>query len=493
MSLHCAISGEMLSAEDAVVSKKSGYVFLKSLAVKAVEAEGKCPISGEELSLDDLVDVKTEKAVRPRPSTATSIPGLMTLMQNEWDELMLESYTLKQHLEATRQELSQALYQHDSACRVIARLVRERDEARGQLQGQREALASAAVSGAPVPQVAQEEAMEVEGDGLDAALVETLMTTWKSLTKKRKKREVSADLASKEVISTFKQQSSHTLHKTSPAGITCMALHPESPLVVTGGADKTAIVFNRESGKQEGVLTGHAKKVLDVSFHPSEPMVFTASADKTAKVWKDGQVVHTFDDHTAEVSGITLHPTGDFLATAGLDKSWAFHNLERGTCLKVVKNPDFEGGFSSVRWHPDGLILGTGTVDAQVRIWDMKTLTNVATFKGHTGTVNAVAFSENGYYMASASDDSTVKLWDLRKLKNFDTLQIGSKVKTCSFDHSGVYLATGADDAQVFLMKDRSEICALKGHKKPVTGVAFGPLATSLFTTSLDRCLKEFS
>lgn len=93
----------------------------------------KDPVNGEELEITDLIDLKSARIVTPRPPTLTSIPSLLSTFQNEWDSLALESFTLRQQLQQTRQELATALYQHDAAVRVIARLTRERDEARDAL------------------------------------------------------------------------------------------------------------------------------------------------------------------------------------------------------------------------------------------------------------------------------------------------------------------------------------------------------------------------
>lgn len=75
----------------------------------------------------------------------------------------METYTLRQTLVQTRQELSSALYQHDAAVRVIARLTKERDEAR-------DALSKVSVGATTAPEGA--EAMQVDSTGLPQAILE---------------------------------------------------------------------------------------------------------------------------------------------------------------------------------------------------------------------------------------------------------------------------------------------------------------------------------
>lgn len=111
---------------------------------------------------------------------------------------------------------------------------------------------------------------------------------------------------------------------------------------------------------------------------------------------------------------------------------------------------DSDNALTSARFHPDGLIFGTGTMGGQIKIWDLKEQTNVANFSGHVGPITGVTFSENGYYLATAAEDSSVKLWDLRKLKNFKTIEMsdGYSIIDLSFDQSGSYLSFIGNDVR---------------------------------------------
>ena len=452
--MFCAISGN--APEHPVISTKSGHLFEQSVVEKYIESTGKCPVTGEPLEAADLLPVKVASTVKPRPLAATSIPGMLSLFQTEWDALMLETHSLKQQLETVRQELGHALYNHDAACRVIARLIKERDDARQALAEAQPsaAVAAAAVAAASAPPTskggepaakrakAAAPAVESSAGELTPEIIASFEATSKTLSKGRKKRQPPADQTSAEALAAFGEVASEAV---LPAGPVCVDVHASEPLAAAGGADGSVILFDCAKGAVGAKLAGHSKRVNAIRLHPSKPLALTCSQDKSARIWNtDGTQLHVLS-HSGDVTGVTLHATGDYCVTSCSDKSWSLFDIDRGSC--VLRVPDGSGGYTCAGFHPDGLILGTG-VDSVVRIWDVKSQQNVASFEGHTGTVTCLAFSENGYYLATGSADTTVKMWDLRKLKNFHTIEPGAAVGGLAFDNSGLFLAVGSADAR---------------------------------------------
>lgn len=508
MALFCAISNEV--PELPVISPLSGCIYDRRLIEKYISENGTDPINGEKLSAEMLIDVKTTPLAKPRPPSATSIPAILKSLQDEWDAVMLHSFTLRQQLQTARQELSHALYQHDAACRVIARLTKE-------VTAAREALATlkpqAAVNVAATPThaaapaaaaVAAAPEMPPDGPqkeiGMTEDILQKLQETAATLTSLRKQRgkKVPEELVGSDLVRNYRTQSSHVgLHSASVPGILCMDIQQiDSNKILTGGNDKNAVVFNKETEQVVALLKGHSKRVTDAIFHPTEEFVFTSSPDTTVRTWHvtTAQSLQIVRAHEGAVTGLSLHPTGDYLLSCSSDAHWAFSDIKTGNV--VVKVGDTSGaGLTCAQFHPDGLIFGTGTGDSDIRIWDLKDRTKVANFPGHSGPISSLAFSENGYYLATSADDSSVKLWDLRKLKNFKTIDLdnGYEVKNLSFDQSGTYLAVAGSDVRVYLVKQWECLCAFNDHTAMATAAKFGKHASFLASASMDRSLKFFS
>lgn len=533
MSLTCSICQEV--PECPCVSTVSGHVYERRLVEKYIQETGTDPMNGEPLSVDQLVDIKVPPSAKPRAPSATSIPAILKALQDEWDAVMLHSFTLRQQLQTARQELSHTMYQHDAACRVIARLTKE-------VTAAREALATlkpqttqqqpptpvhpgfapptpdhhAAAGGggdalpAAGPAAAAAAALE-EPVGMSDSVTGRLKQKANELTSVRKQRgkSVPAGLCSLESVSTFRQLASHAgLHSASIPGILCLDTFLANPArVVTGGNDKNAAVFNTEAQQLVCVLRGHAKKVTAVAHHPfEEDLVFTGGQDSLVLVWdsRNAAVRTQLRAHEDAITALSVHPTGDFLLSGSRDGNWAFADIRTGRLLVRVPDPSGRQALTCAQLHPDGMIAATGTQDAQVKMWDLREQKNLANFAQHTGPLTALAFSENGYYLATAAEDATVRLWDLRKLKNFKVLQLGPggeqpqqqlqqhSARALAFDHSGSYLAAGGGDIRVFHTKQFNELCVLDDHTAPVTGLRFGTDARSLVSCSLDRSLKVF-
>ncbi|KAI9340590.1 WD40-repeat-containing domain protein [Obelidium mucronatum] len=511
--MFCAISGE--PPLDPVVSRVSGFLYERRLILKVISESGKEPGSDNDLSEDDLISVKLNpKVVKPRPPTVNSIPSLLSLLQNEYDSIMLETFQLKQQHQQLRQELSNALYENDAAKRVIARLVKERDVARENLA----AVSAAGGLAAPAPSSSSGNEMDVdEGNddaiaGVNAEIAAVLDETSTTLSKTRKKRKAPAGTATIEEIQSFKQQSEvPSLHSTTHPGITSIDLlslpaaaeSEKTNWVLTGGNDGTILVSDWKSGAQVASVKAHGtKKVTAVSWidqgaHAGSAFV-SASVDHTVKVWNIksdggdgwsvGKASHVIKGHSGDVTDVAVHPSGLYGASVSLDSSWAFLDLVKGVQVSKTNHPDGKEAYSSVAMHPDGLILGTGTTDSIVRIWELKSAKNVATFtdasKQLAGKITSMSFSENGYYFATASADSNVvKLWDLRKLDNFHTIEVsgsdgysGKKgVNKVAFDYGAGYLGVACcDQISIFRNKQWDELIKFTPGSAAVSDFKFG-------------------
>ncbi|TFY71143.1 hypothetical protein EVG20_g1879 [Dentipellis fragilis] len=466
----CAISGE--PPQDPVVSSKSGHVYEKRLIHKYISENGTDPITGEKLEESDLVSVKASpNAAAPRLPTHSSIPALLTALQNEWDALTLETFALKQQYNSTRQELSYSLYAQDAASRVVARLMRERDAAR-------EALANVQASMGLEPSAAPSGDVEmVEESATEGILPEDVVAqieeTYQALSAVRKKRKAPAEYATPAQVKTFTPK--HTipsLHSASPAGITSIAVSAANPSqFLTGGNDKIVQLYDRSTDKVLASLKGHTKKVNHVALRERDgqsTLLLSGGADKIARVWShdsaSGEYIprSTIKTHKGEVSGLAVHPTSNLLVLSSLDKTYSLHDLANFS--QIYRSPASEEAFSSMAIHPDGTLIGVGTPTSTIQIFDIRSGAIAATLTPADGapfTVNSLSFSENGYHLLAPNSVSSLGVWDLRKQKIGHSIPLGEgfNINKVAYDFSAQLLGVaGSEGLRVYAHKTWEEL-----------------------------------
>jgi len=175
-----------------------------------------------------------------------------------------------------RQELGHALYQHDAACRVIARLIKERDDARAALSeacpGTIAYVPPVRQSGAtapPAPTFVQvPSTSNMDGASLSDDVLVEMDTTAKALQKGRKKRLFQDGCATPQQLSKYTLRTSQLLQ---PAGVVRMDVHASSPFIATGGTDGALVLSEYSSGSVTVLsrIRAHEQAVTSVKLHPS--------------------------------------------------------------------------------------------------------------------------------------------------------------------------------------------------------------------------------
>jgi WD40 repeat protein/DNA-binding SARP family transcriptional activator len=144
---------------------------------------------------------------------------------------------------------------------------------------------------------------------------------------------------------------------------------PDGKQIITTGKDKTARVWDAETGMELNTMIGHEGWVLGVSCSPDNKRIVTASSDGTSRVWDamTGESLLILSGHTSTILQAVFSPDGTQIATASSDMTVKLWDAETGQGKLTLYG--HSGGVTDVTFSPDGNRLYTTSRDGTDRVY----------------------------------------------------------------------------------------------------------------------------
>lgn len=112
-----------------------------------------------------------------------------------------------------------------------------------------------------------------------------------------------------------------------------------------------------------------------------------------------------------------------------------------------------------IKISPDQSFIATGSGDATIDIWDIKTGERVTTLQGHTSQISGIIITSDNKSLISCSNDFTIKIWDLETKKCVRTYNHGVPVDAIYANDDYIFSSSGGRNSSVKIWDRQTHSC----------------------------------
>src|SRR5262249_44665393 len=208
---------------------------------------------------------------------------------------------------------------------------------------------------------------------------------------------------------------------TDPQGeIYAGAFFPADNTPASGKAGGRGRVWDVDTLKEGPTFRGPwSGETLALAVSPDGQTVATGEADSRVRLWDvPGARLHSvLRGHRISVQSLAFSPAGKLLASGDARGQLVLWDPGTGRPVAALGGPANSLVYG-LAFSADGKFLAAacGAVDqsGEIKVFDVASRQEWASFRGHSDSVSAVAFAPSGLVLASGSRDRTAKLWDFQ-------------------------------------------------------------------------------